>query len=158
MFRINNLNNRASTKQSLDPFGPSQGRKYTRGVCFMGAARILLQWFQVYFSVTKPLSRRDDCGHYLSFWRPMSNSGAIGWMSMFLIREAWLRPWYVVAYHARVRNTDGSRLGGGRRGGGGGRSRQRQRSEPRGMPRALSTDTLQHSDTHSYRDRPRSRS
>lgn len=90
---------------------------------------------------------------------PISNIGVIGCAEVFLVKRSLATPMCVVAYHARVRNTDGSRLGGGRLGGGGGgRSRLRQRSEPRGMPRALSTDTLQHSDTHSYRDRPRSRS
>lgn len=94
----------------------------------------------------------------ITYFGPTSNFGAIGCAEVFLDKGSLATPMCVVANHARVRNTDGSRLGGGRRGGGGGRSRQRQRSEPRGMPRALSTDTLQHSDTHSYRDRPRSRS
>lgn len=131
------------------------GRRYARGECSMGAARINLRRIEC-FSAANRFPYVSITG--ITSFGPTSNIGAIGCAEMFLVKGSLATPICVVAYHARVRNTDGSRLGGGRRGGGGGRSRQRQRSEPRGMPRALSTDTLQHSDTHSYRDRPRSRS
>lgn len=120
----------------------------------MGAARIKFPEVRIFqYPTRSPVALTTG----ITSFGPKSNIGeAIGCAEVYFGVGAWLRPWswHVMPCH----NTDGSRRAGGARRGGGGRSRQRQRSEPRGMPRALSTDTLQHSDTHSYRDRPRSRS